>query len=239
MSRGDRVLVVDDERQIRRFLKASLSAYGYEVTEEADGAGALRSAATKNADVVILDLGLPDMDGTDVIARIREWSDVPIIVLSVRDGEADKVAALDLGADDYVAKPFGMAELLARIRAVLRHRRKAEGLEEPYQTGSLVVDVVHRRVTVRGEVVRLTPKEYDLLRQLVTHAGKVLTHRFLLQNVWGPTYAQQTHYVRVYIRQLRQKLEANPTRPEYILTEPGVGYRLREHDDSLGPSTHA
>jgi two-component system KDP operon response regulator KdpE len=226
-----RVLVVDDERQIRRFLRTSLGAYHYQIVEASGGEEAVMKTATERPDVVILDLGLPDVDGLDVIRRIREWSDVPIIVLSVREREADKIEALDRGADDYVTKPFGIGELLARIRAALRHRLQTEVEEPIFHSGGLMVDLARRVVSVDGQEVKLAPKEYDLLRVLVIHAGKVLTHQQLLREVWGPGYSHETHYLRVYIGQLRQKIEANPAQPRYIVTESGVGYRLRYLDD--------
>lgn len=226
-----RVLIVDDEPQIRRLLRVSLIAQGYVVTETALGREALARVAADHPDLLLLDLGLPDMDGQEVIARLREWSDVPIIVLSVREREKDKVAALDAGADDYLTKPFGIDELLARIRAALRHRVQA-GVKEPvYRSGDVAVDLGRRVVTVAGRDVRLTPKEYDLLRVLATHAGKVLTHQQLLRAVWGPGYAAEAQYLRVYVAQLREKLEADPSQPRLILTEPGVGYRLRDRDE--------
>ena len=226
-----RVLVVDDEPQIRRFLRTTLSAHGYRVNEASSGREALALTATDQPELILLDLGLPDIDGLEVIHRLREWSTVPIIVVSVRGHESEKIAALDKGADDYVTKPFGMGELLARMRAALRHRLQAE-LEEPvFRVASLIVDLVRRVVTVDGHEVKLTPKEYDLLRVLVTHAGKVITHQHLLREVWGPGSVHETHYLRVYIGQLRQKLEPDPAQPRYILTEPGVGYRLRMEDE--------
>jgi two-component system KDP operon response regulator KdpE len=222
-----RVLVVDDEPQIRRFLRTSLSAHGYHIVEASCGREAITQTTTERPDVVMLDLGLPDMDGLDVIHRLREWSKVPIIVVSVRGREGDKIEALDAGADDYVTKPFGMGELLARMRAALRHRLQSEVEEPLFRSGGLSVDLVRRVVMVDGGEVKLTPKEYDLLRVLVIHAGKVMTHQHLLREVWGPTSVYETHYLRVYIGQLRQKIEPDPAQPRYILTEPGVGYRLR------------
>ncbi len=226
-----RVLIVDDEPQIRRFLRTSLSAHGYQVLEASGGQEALVRLATEPPDVVLLDLGLPDLDGLDVTHRIREWSQVPIIVLSVRGQEGDKIAALDGGADDYVTKPFGLGELLARIRAALRHRLQSQVDAPVFQSGGLRVDLARRVVTVDGGEVKLTPKEYELLRVLVIHAGKVLTHQHLLREVWGPVAVEATQYLRVYIGQLRQKLEADPAQPRYLLTEPGVGYRLRLVED--------
>ncbi len=222
---GVRVLVVDDEPAIRRFLHASLSAHGYDVFEAADGQSALNLVAAAQPDLIILDLGLPDMDGVQVICQLREWTQVPIVIISVRGGEDDKIAALDAGADDYVSKPFGVGELLARMRVALRHA--APAAKEPiFVAGDLAVDLARRDVRLGGQEVQLTPTEYDLLRILVTHAGKVLTHRQLLREVWGVKYEQETHMLRVNISNLRRKLEPDPTRPRYIRTEPGVGYRF-------------
>jgi two-component system, OmpR family, KDP operon response regulator KdpE len=226
-----RVLIVDDEPQIRRFLRTSLGAHGYRVIEASRGQEAIMLTTTERPEVVLLDLGLPDIDGLQVIQRLREWSTVPIIVVSVRGQEAEKIEALDAGADDYVTKPFGMGELLARIRTALRHRLQAEVEVPVFHAAGLTVDLIRRLVTVDGLEVKLTPREYDLLRVLVTHAGKVITHRQLLREVWGPASVAETHYLRVYIGQLRQKLEPDPAQPRYILTEPGVGYRLRIDDD--------
>lgn len=224
-----RILVVDDEPAIRRFLRTSLGAQGYDVLEAENGAEALGMLRRNAVDLLVLDLGLPDMDGTDVIANLRgTGSSIPIVVLSVRADEPGKVRALDLGADDYVTKPFGMDELIARIRAALRHRLQQEGERPLFRAGDLSVDLVRRVVTVRGQEVKLTPREYDLLRLLVQHAGKVLTHRFILREVWGTETDVQ--YLRIYVRTLRQKIEANPEQPELILTEQGVGYRLRAAD---------
>jgi two-component system KDP operon response regulator KdpE len=226
-----RVLIVDDEPQIRRFLRTSLSAHGYRVIEASCGRQAITLTTTERPELVLLDLGLPDMDGLAVIHRLREWSTMAIIVISVRGEEVKKIEALDGGADDYVTKPFGMGELLARIRAALRHRLQAEVEEPVFRSAGLSVDLVRRVVTVEGREVKLTPKEYDLLRVLVTHAGKVITHQHLLREVWGPASLYETHYLRVYVGQLRQKLEPDPAQPRYILTEPGVGYRLRIADE--------
>ncbi len=223
-----RVLVIDDEPQIRRFLRIGLEMHQYKIIEASSGNEGMRLALTESPDIIILDLGLPDIDGTDVITRIREWSKVPIIVLSVRSRETDKINALDRGADDYITKPFGIGELLARIRAALRHHLQSETDQPLYQCGDLAVDLARRKVTLDGQEVRLTPKEYDLLRLLVTHAGRVLTHQYLLREVWGPNYMNQTQYVRVYVGTLRQKIERDAAQPRYLLTEPGVGYRLRE-----------
>ncbi|MBL8670144.1 MAG: response regulator [Alphaproteobacteria bacterium] len=221
-----RVLVVDDEPQIQRFLRPSLGANGYDMIEAATGAEALRRAAADAPDVVVLDLGLPDMDGKDVIRQLRAWSEVPVIVLSARDREAEKIEALDLGADDFVNKPFGIGELMARLRAALRHRLRKAGETPVFRAGSLVVDLVKRLVTRDGEPVRMSPKEYDLLRVLVQAAGRVVTHRQLLVAVWGPAHVEDTQYLRVYVGQLRHKIEDDPTQPRLVLTEPGVGYRL-------------
>lgn len=221
-----RLLVVDDEPSIRRLLRTSLKAEGFEILEAENGAAALAAIEAAKPELVILDLGLPDLDGLDVLRRIREnWSKLPIIVLSVRSDERGKVEALELGADDYVTKPFGIAELVARIRTALRHRFQAQGGEPLFKSGPLEVDLVRRLVTVSGADVKLSPKEYDILRLLVLHAGKVLTHRFIMQEVWG--VAGDVQYLRIYVRQLRQKIEADPERPVLIMTETGVGYRLR------------
>ena len=221
-----RILVVDDEPAILRFLRVGLSSKGYVVAEADTGRAALDALRQHRADIVVLDLGLPDMDGLDVIRTVREDRDmVPIIVLSSRDDEAAKVAALDLGADDYVTKPFGIEELLARLRAAQRHKLQQEGEKPLFRTGDLTVDLVRRIVTVRGKEVKFSPREYELLRILVAHAGKVLTHNMILKAVWGP--GTDVQYLRIYIRALRQKIEADAERPEYIVTETGVGYRLR------------
>lgn len=227
-----RILVVDDEPQIRRFLRASLGAQGYTVLEGSNAAEALLRVTSERPDVVILDLGLPDMDGMEVIRQVREWSKVPIIVLSVRGREADKVRALDAGADDYVTKPFGMGELMARIRTALRNRLAQEADEPVFRSGGLTVDLAKRLVTLDERVVKLTPTEYALLRVLVTNAGKVVTHQHLLREVWGPGDVEETHYVRVYIGQLRQKIEPDPAQPRYILTETGIGYRLQGPEEA-------
>jgi two-component system, OmpR family, KDP operon response regulator KdpE len=224
-----RVLIVDDEPPIRRFLRTSLTAQGYDIVEAEDGVKALDEARRMSPDVLVLDLGLPGMDGLEVIRRLRGGgATLPIIVLSSRADEAGKVEALDLGADDYVTKPFGVDELLARLRAAMRHKLQQQGERPVFRSGALTVDLVRRIVTAQGAEVKLSPREYDLLRILVAHAGKVLTHRFILKEVWGGDTDVQ--YLRIYIRQLRQKIEPDPERPHHILTETGVGYRLRAPD---------
>jgi two-component system, OmpR family, KDP operon response regulator KdpE len=224
---GPVVLVIEDEPPIRRFLRPSLASQGYRVVEAETGEDGLLQAATRQPDLVVLDLGLPDLDGLEVIRRLREWATVPIIVLSARGGESAKVAALDAGADDYVAKPFAVGELLARARVALRHSAQGrEPGESTFTLRHLRVDLGRRRVWLGDVEVRLTPIEYRLLAVLVRHAGKVLTHRQLLQEVWGPGQVEQTHYLRVYMANLRRKLEADPARPQLLRTEPGVGYRL-------------
>ncbi len=226
MTEGPRVLIIDDEPQIRRFLRNGLSGHDYTVLEAATANAGLDLVAGSKPDLVILDLGLPDMDGVQVIGQVREWSQVPIIVLSVREREQDKIAALDAGADDYLTKPFSIEELFARMRVALRH--SAPAAEEPiFQTGDLKVDLARRLVTVADQEVRLTPTEYSILKFMIGHAGKVVTHQQLLRGVWGPEYQTELHYVRVYVGQLRHKIETDPARPRFILTEPGVGYRLR------------
>jgi two-component system KDP operon response regulator KdpE len=223
-----RVLIVDDEPPIRKLLRMGLGTQGYEVIDAPNGKAALEALVNK-PDLVILDLGLPDMQGMDLLRRIRAQNEgVPIVVLSSRGDEAAKVAALDLGADDYVTKPFGMDELLARIRAALRHQLQVHGERPIFRVGDLTVDLVRRVVKVGDREVRLSPKEYELLRVLVQHAGKVLTHKFLLRELWSDLTDSQ--YLRVYVRQLRQKIEEDPERPHYILTETGIGYRLRAPD---------
>ena len=223
-----RVLVIEDEPPIRRFLRTSLDAEGFEVIEAESGARGLETAASARPDCVILDLGLPDMDGVEIIRRLREWSRVPVVVLSARSLEAEKVAALDAGADDYVTKPFGVRELFARLRVALRHAALLEnGLQSAvFESGDLKVDLAARRVTLGGREIHLTPTEYRLLSTLVRHSGKILTQRFLLKEVWGPAYIERPHYLRVYMANLRQKLETNPAQPVRLLTETGVGYRL-------------
>ncbi|HUD83862.1 MAG TPA: response regulator [Candidatus Saccharimonadales bacterium] len=219
------VLIIDDEVQIRRLLRVTLEASGYRVFEAATGQEGLVEAAQRQPDVIVLDLGLPDMDGAAVLKRLREWSQAPVLVLSVREGEDDKVAALDNGADDYMTKPFSTVELLARLRVARRHAQPIAD-NSVFRAGRLEVDLAGRAVTVKGQEVKLTPTEYSLLRLLVRNAGKVVTHRQILKEVWGPNYAEQTHYLRVYMAHLREKLEADPSRPELLVTEAGVGYRL-------------
>ncbi len=218
-------LVIDDEPQIRRLLRVTLEADGYRVFDAATGNDGIVQAAQRRPDVVLLDLGLPDLDGVNVLKRLREWSRVPVVVLSVRDREEDKIAALDNGADDYVTKPFNSGELLARLRAALRHVQP-QGADALFWSGNIEVDLATRLVRKRGQEVKLTPIEYALLRLLVSHAGKVLTHRQLLTEVWGANAVEQTHYLRVHIAHLREKLEDDSAKPDLILTEPGVGYRL-------------
>jgi two-component system, OmpR family, KDP operon response regulator KdpE len=230
MSRGACILIVDDEPTIRRLLRTSLKSHDYEVLEAETGADAVKRVQTDHPDAVVLDLGLPDMDGADVIRSIRSLSAVPIVVVTVRAGEQDKVEALDLGADDYVTKPFGINELLARLRTALRHRLHIEGTPSAYHNDGLSVDLVRRQVTHHGKPVHLSPKEYDLLSYLVRHAGKVVTHGQLLREVWGEPYGQEVQYLRVYVRQIRNKLEVDPGQPHFILTEPGVGYRMAEDE---------
>ena len=224
------ILVIEDDLPIRRFLRASLSGEGYRLAEAETGQQGLSLAAALPPDLIILDLGLPDMDGLQIIEELRRWSQVPIIILSARDQERDKVIALDRGADDYLSKPFGMDELLARLRVALRHQARLSGppagAATRFSVGDLTVDLEARRVFIRGQEVHFTPIEYRLLTTFVQHAGKVLTHRFLLQEVWGPGHSEEIHYLRVFTANLRRKLEVDPARPRYLLTEQGVGYRL-------------
>jgi len=222
---GVRVLVVDDERSIRRFLKASLGSQ-FAIIEATTGEEALAAVVNSRPDVIILDLGLPDMDGVEVTRRLREWTQIPIIIVSVREQEKDKIAALDAGADDYLTKPFGVGELMARLRSALRRSAQAE-TEPTFKTGNLEVDLNQREVSVNGQPVTLTPTEYDLLRTFIKHAGKVLTHDQLLRAVWGTAYESETHLLQVNISNLRRKIEPDPVRPSYLVTEPGVGYRLK------------
>jgi two-component system KDP operon response regulator KdpE len=223
------ILVIEDDPQIRRFLRATLMDEGYHYLDATTAQEGLRQVGLQHPDLIILDLGLPDLDGLEVTRRLREWTSTPIIVLSARNQEHDKVDALDAGADDYLTKPFGTAELLARLRVALRHAiQAAQGSDEPiFASGDLRVDLAHRRVFLDAQEVHLTPIEYKLLQMLVQHAGKVVTRKQLLHDVWGPSYVDEMHYLRVYMGQLRHKLEADPTRPRHLITEPGVGYRLK------------
>lgn len=228
MEHGARVLVIDDEPQIRKLLGVSLKAHGFILDEAATGKDGVNKAVYFKPDLLIVDLGLPDMDGREVIRTIREWSAAPIIILTAHDQEQEKIESLDAGADDYVTKPFSMGELMARMRVCLR--RMATGESEPILAcGGLTVDLVQRRVYVEGREVKLTPTEYELIKLLAQNAGRVLTHKFLLKTVWGSTYGDDTHYIRVYIGQLRRKIEKDPAQPKYIVTESGVGYRLMGH----------
>jgi two-component system KDP operon response regulator KdpE len=221
-----RILVIDDEPQIRRFLRISLAAGGYDVVEAGTAAEGIARHLDTNPDLVVVDLGLPDMDGQDVVSRIRARSETPIIVLSVREGERDKIEALNRGANDYVTKPFGIGEFMARIRATLRARNAPASLSAPFKVGPVSVDLAARKVTMAGTAVKLTRKEFELLRLLVVNAGRVLTHQYLLQQVWGPAHLNDSHYLRIYIGHLRQKLGDDPAHPKLIVTELGVGYRL-------------
>lgn len=228
MNNAATLIVIEDEAQIRRFLRTTLTTEGYQVNEAETGRQGLVEAATRKPDLIILDLGLPDMDGVEVIKELRAWTSVPIIILSARSQESDKISALDAGADDYLVKPFSAGELLARIRVALRHVSfSANGEEEGvFSVNELKVDMIHRKITVSGTEVHLTPIEYRLLTVLIKHAGKVLTHRLLLNEVWGPNYVERAHYLRIYMGTLRHKLEQDPARPRFLLTEVGVGYRL-------------
>ena len=228
MNNKANIIVIEDEPQIRRFLRTALTSEGYQVAEAETGKQGLAEAATRKPDMIILDLGLPDMDGVEVVRELRAWSSVPVVILSARSQENDKISALDAGADDYLVKPFGVGELLARIRVALRHVSSAAYGEEMgvFSVNELKVDMIHRKVTVSGAEVHLTPIEYRLLTVLVKHAGKVLTHRYLLKEVWGPNYVERAHYLRIYMGILRHKLEKDPARPRFLLTEVGVGYRL-------------
>ena len=228
MSGKIRVLVIDDEAAILRFLKPALEANSYEMESAGTVAEGIKRTAAATPDIVLLDLGLPDGDGKDVIRRAREWSDVPIIVLSARDREAEKIEALDLGADDYVNKPFNIGELLARMRTALRHRMQRKAEIPVLRVGDLEVDAVRHRATRAGAELKLTPKEFELLSFLAKHAGRVVTHKQILTAVWGPAHTEDTQYLRVYIGQLRQKVEDHPEDPRFILTEPGIGYRIAE-----------
>jgi two-component system KDP operon response regulator KdpE len=222
---GAKILIIDDEPQIRRLLRVSLTAHGYAVSEAPTGQAGIETAALVKPDLILLDLGLPDLDGKAVIRGIRDWSAVPILILTVRDQETEKIDALDAGADDYVTKPFSMGELLARLRVGLR-RSLVNNHDPVIICGDLTIDVIHRQVLRRGEEIKLTPTEYDLLKHMAVHVGRVLTHKQLLSTVWGKAYQNDTQYLRVYMGQLRRKIEDNPSQPRFIMTEPGVGYRL-------------
>lgn len=224
---SDKILVVDDEPQIRRFLRTSLTAHGYVVAEAENGREALRQITSGHPDLVVLDLGLPDMEGFEVLQNVREWSSVPILVLSIRGRETDKVRALEMGADDYITKPFGMGEFVARVQTALRRRLQEQTPQPVFTVGNLEVDVARRIVRRDGVEVRLSPKQYRLLRLLVANAGKVVTHQQLLREVWGNAHTEDVHYLRIFMRKLRNALEPEPTRPRYLVTELGVGYRLR------------
>lgn len=229
---GHAILVIEDEPQIRRLLRVSLEAAGYRVIEADSGARGLIEAGAHKPDVVLVDLGLPDMDGVEVIRRIRAWSPMPILVLSARSEEAQKVAALDAGADDFVTKPFGVGELGARLRVALRHAGgSAQSQGQPLRLGDVVIDLERRQIKAPGRAIHLTPIEYRLLAVLARHAGMVLTHRQLLREVWGPAHVEQSHYLRIYMKQLRDKLEPEPARPRFFVTETGIGYRLMSDDD--------
>jgi two-component system, OmpR family, KDP operon response regulator KdpE len=228
---GPHILVIDDERPIRRLLKTALTAHGYNISEASTGQEGLVAIAENHPDLVILDLGLPDLDGVEVTSRVREWTNVPIIILTVRESETDKIRALDMGADDYLTKPFGIGELVARIRVCLR-RSIQPNTESIFQLGAIKVDFVRRLVTLNNVEILLTPTEYELFRILVQNAGRVITHRQLLRQVWGAGYETETHILRVNISNLRRKIEPDPAQPRYILTESGVGYRLK-YDDQI------
>jgi two-component system, OmpR family, KDP operon response regulator KdpE len=233
---SERILLIEDEPQMRRFLRITLQGQGYELIEAITGQDGLTQVATRNPDIVLLDLGLPDIDGLEVTERLREWSRVPIIVLSAREQEEDKIKALDAGADDYLTKPFSAGELLARIRVALRHNAMHQGGSEEsvFALDNLKVDLARRQVFIDNSEVHLTPIEYRLLSVLIKHAGKVITHRQLLQEVWGTAYVNQNHYLRIYMGQLRHKLEADPARPRFFINEPGVGYRLKADFEEPG-----
>lgn len=228
------ILIVDDEAQIRRFVRAGFELQGFAIHEAETGAAAIRDATLRAYDLIILDIGLPDIDGGQVVERVRGWSDVPIIILSVRSNEAEKVRLLELGADDYVVKPFGMAELLARAKAALRRRQRAATGEPVVHAGPLSIDLATRTVSLNGERLSLTPKEYRLLQILAQHAGNVVTHQHLLREVWGAAHIDDPHYLRIFVRKLRKKIEADPTQPKILATELGVGYRLAQTSPESG-----
>ncbi|MGA2526247.1 MAG: response regulator [Smithellaceae bacterium] len=222
---GARILVIDDEKQIRRMLNIALTGHSYNIAEAATGHEGLNQATIFHPDIIILDLGLPDCDGHEVVSKLREWTETPIIILSVREQESEKIKALDAGADDYLTKPFNMGELLARIRVALR--RSAKTVDEPVLAfGEITLDIARRIVSLRGKELKLTPTEYEILKYLTLQADRVVTHQQLLRAIWGPNYQEHTHYLRIYVGQLRRKIEADPTQPRYILTESGIGYRL-------------
>jgi two-component system, OmpR family, KDP operon response regulator KdpE len=222
---GARILVIDDEKQIRRMLNIALTGNSYNIAEAATGHEGLNQATIFHPDIIILDLGLPDCDGHEVVSKLREWTQTPIIILSVREQESEKIKALDAGADDYLTKPFNMGELLARIRVALRHSAKT--VDEPVLAfGEITLDIARRIVSLRGKELKLTPTEYEILKYLALQADRVVTHQQLLRAIWGPNYQEHTHYLRIYVGQLRHKIEADPTQPRYILTESGIGYRL-------------
>jgi two-component system KDP operon response regulator KdpE len=229
------VLIVEDEAHIRKFLRISLETHHYQVREARLGAEGLQECMKTPPDLVILDLGLPDMDGTQFIARVREWSDVPIIVLSVRAAESQKVAALNIGANDYVTKPFGLSELMARVRVLLRNRKSLDTLPTLLESDGLRVNLQTREVSLSGTPLKLTRKEYDLLRLLLTHPGQVLTHEQILREIWGPSHEQETHYLRVLVRQLRNKLGDDPASPRHVITVQGIGYRSASGEEVMGP----
>jgi two-component system KDP operon response regulator KdpE len=231
-SAAPEILIVEDEPQMRRFLRAGFELEGFRVSEAETAASGVRLATLSPFDMIVVDLGLPDMDGKDVIERLRSWSTVPIIALSVRSHEQEKVRALDIGADDYVVKPFGMAELLARARAALRRKAPSLALQPVVTVGSLVIDLAHRIVRLNGDRLAVTPKEYRLLQILAQHCGKVVTHEHLLREIWGAAHIEASHYLRILVRRTRQKIEANPTLPTILLTELGVGYRLAAPDQT-------
>ena len=234
---GPKILLIEDEQPIRRFLRVSLENHGYRLVEAATGREGILHAASQQPDLIILDLGLPDMDGMEVIRQVRDWSQMPIVILSARGREQEKVTALDAGADDYLTKPFSVGELLARIRVALRHGARGSGgpEEASFVLGDLRVDLARRQVFVGPREVHLTPIEYRLLVTLIKYAGKVLTHRQLLKEVWGPDSVTETHYLRVYMAQLRRKIESDAARPRFLLTEPGIGYRLADPNETIGP----
>lgn len=230
-SKGMKVLVIDDELQIRKLLEMALTSYGYTAHLAATGQEGLMLAVSMHPDLVIVDLGLPDMDGKDVVTRLREWSSVPIIVLTAREQEQEKIAALDKGADDYVTKPFSMGELMARMRVCLRRFCHSEEQKPVLSCGGISMDLLQHKVLMEGREVKLTPTEYELLKYMLKNAGKVLTHKQILKAVWGNDYDEDLHYIRIYMRQLRRKIEKDPAQPKYLLTEAGVGYRLSGGDE--------